>query len=269
MTTAGSPNLPPSLQIPLGRDLRPLSDDDYDRHRRSLLVEGYGIEGQRRLAAARVLVVGAGGLGSPVLFYLAALGVGTIYVSDADDVERSNLQRQFIHTEATIGTPKNASAAAALKNLNSEIEVVPVGPATNESLDALKDDIDLVMECSDTYGTKYLVGDWCDRTGTPLVWASVMAMIWQTTIFWSDPPAGWLPTRLRDLHATPPEPGQVQTSHEIGVLGPVVGQVASTQAVEAVKLIVGMGSPLYGRVLVGDARTQSIDTLTYTRAREE
>ena len=113
MTTAGSPNLPPSLQIPLGRDLRPLSDDDYDRHRRSLLVEGYGIEGQRRLAAARVLVVGAGGLGSPVLFYLAALGVGTIYVSDADDVERSNLQRQFIHTEATIGTPKNASAAAA------------------------------------------------------------------------------------------------------------------------------------------------------------
>ena len=265
---AVSPDPLPSLEIPLGRPLQPLAEGAYDRHRRSLLVEGYGERGQQRLAAARVLVVGAGGLGSPVLFYLAAMGVGTIYVSDADTVELNNLQRPFIHTEATVGVLKSESAASALRDLNSEIEIVPMGPATTESLDALRDDIDLVMECSDVFATKYLVGDWCATNGKPLVWASVMAMIWQASIFWTAPPAPWRPLALRDLHAEPPAPGAVQTSHEIGVLGPVVGQVASTQVVEAVKLIVGTGSPLFGRVLVGDARTQLVDQLEYAAARE-
>ena len=252
-----------TLRLPLGRPNEPVTPQWSARHRRSTLVEGIGDEGLARLQAARVLVVGAGGLGSPVLMYLAATGVGTIGISDADAVEETNLQRQIIHDEAGVGVAKTESAARRLHALNSALEVRTHGWATGELLDAVADDYDLVLDCCDSFDAKYLLGDWCAARNMPLVWGSVVAMSWQVSVFWTTPPDGGPGVRLRDLYPNQPAPGATPSSLQVGVLGPVVGQTASTMATEAVKLICGFGAPLFGRVEIADARVGRHDIVTF------
>ncbi|HSP76493.1 MAG TPA: ThiF family adenylyltransferase [Cryobacterium sp.] len=212
--------------------------------------------GQRRLANARVLVLGAGGLGSPALVYLAAAGVGTIGIVDGDDVEPSNLQRQIVHGQADIGRPKVVSAAESITRIAPEAVVVQhadrldAGNAT-----AIIGGYDVVIDGTDNFPTRFLVNDTCAALGLPLVWASVLRFDAQLSVFWATPPAesGLTGVHLRDLFPTPPAEGEVPNCAEAGVLGALCGQVGSLMATEAIKLIAGIGTPLIGRVLVIDA----------------
>ncbi|TFD36598.1 adenylyltransferase/sulfurtransferase MoeZ [Cryobacterium sp. TMT1-19] len=212
--------------------------------------------GQRRLANARVLVLGAGGLGSPALIYLAAAGVGTIGIVDGDDVEPSNLQRQIVHGQADVGRPKVASAAESIAQIAPEAVVVQHA----ERLDAgnaaaIIGGYDVVIDGTDNFPTRFLVNDTCAALGLPLVWASVLRFDAQLSVFWATPPAesGLTGVHLRDLFPTPPTEGEVPNCAEAGVLGALCGQVGSLMATEAIKLIAGIGAPLIGRVLVIDA----------------
>lgn len=252
-----------TLTLPLGRPVVAVDADWSTRHHRSALVDGVGETGLARLRAARVLVVGAGGLGSPVLSYLAAAGVGTLGVCDADRVEVTNLQRQIVHDESSIDVPKTESAARRLRALNSAIEVRTHGWATSELLDGLADEYDLVMDCCDSFEAKYLLGDWCAEHQKALVWGSAVAMSWQVSVFWTAPSDGGPGVGLRDLYPTQPAPGTTPSSLQVGVLGPVVGQAGATMATEAIKLICGFGVPLFGRLAIADARQARHDIVTF------
>lgn len=254
-----------SIQIPLHNAVEPLDDADLFRYRRNWLVEGIGAEGQARIAAARVLVVGAGGLGSPVLLYLAAAGVGTLGIADSDVVELSNLQRQLVHAQHDVGVPKPESAARHLGALNSNVEVQQFPHVSKAFLDDHGRDWDLIMDCTDSFQAKYLVGDWCAESGVPLVWGTAVGMSYQLACFWSRPPADVPVTSLRRLHPQMPEPGTTPSSTRVGVLGPVVGQIGTTMATEAIKLITGLGEPLLGIVMVADAAHNRYHTLRYAR----
>lgn len=212
--------------------------------------------GQRRLANARVLVLGAGGLGSPALLYLAAAGVGTIGIVDSDDVEPSNLQRQIVHGTADVGRPKVQSAAEKVAEIAPEATIVQHA----ERLDAgnateIISGYDVVIDGTDNFPTRFLVNDTCAALGLPLVWASVLRFDAQLSVFWANPPAdsGLVGVHLRDLFPNPPAEGEVPNCAEAGVLGALCGQVGSLMATEAIKLVTGIGSPLIGRVLVIDA----------------
>ncbi|TFC24949.1 adenylyltransferase/sulfurtransferase MoeZ [Cryobacterium sp. MDB1-18-2] len=212
--------------------------------------------GQRRLANAKVLVLGAGGLGSPALLYLAAAGIGTIGIVDGDDVEPSNLQRQIVHGQADVGRPKVVSAAES---------IAAIAPATiviqhAERLDhgnarALISGYDVVIDGTDNFPTRFLVNDVSAELGKPLVWASVLRFDAQLSVFWATPPegSGVAGVQLRDLFPNPPAEGEVPSCAEAGVLGALCGQVGSLMATEAIKLVAGIGAPLIGRVLVIDA----------------
>lgn len=252
-----------TLRAPLGRPISPVSDAWAQRHHRSLLVAGVGADGLARLQAARVLVVGAGGLGSPVLMYLAAAGVGTLGICDADAVELTNLQRQIVHDESSVGMAKTESAARRLRALNSAVEVRVHGWATSELLDELAADYDLVIDCCDSFEAKYLLGDWCAAANKPLVWGSVVAMSWQVSVFWTAPADGGPGVGLRDLYPATPPAGATPSSLDVGVLGPVVGQAASTMATEAIKLICGFGVPLFGRLAIADAAQGRYDVVGF------
>ena len=229
-----------------GPDLTPAQRVRYSRH---LLLERIGELGQRRLLAARVLVVGAGGLGSPALLYLAAAGVGTIGVVDDDTVEESNLQRQIAHRTEDVGRAKVDSAADAVARANPEVRVVRHGERlTPDNALELVSGYDLVLDGSDSFSTRYLVNDACVLTGRPWVWGAVLRFDGHVATFWD----GHGPT-YRDLFATAPPPGTVPSCGEAGVLGGVCGTVASVMVTEAVKLITGAGRTLLGRVLVHDA----------------
>lgn len=212
--------------------------------------------GQRRLANARVLVLGAGGLGSPALLYLAAAGVGTIGIVDADDVEPSNLQRQIVHGQADVGRSKVDSAADRIVEIAPEASIVR---HSERLVAANAADIigryDVVIDGTDNFPTRFLVNDTCARLGLPLVWASVLRFDAQLSVFWATPPqgSGITGVHLRDLFPTPPAEGDVPNCAEAGVLGALCGQVGSLMATETIKLITGIGSPLIGRVLVIDA----------------
>ena len=236
----------------------PLTASDLARFSRHLLLPGLGDLGQRRLRNARVCVVGAGGLGAPVLQYLAAAGVGTIGIVDSDVVELSNLQRQVIHGTADVGRPKVASAARAVAAIDPEIVVVRHALRLTPDTVGLLADYDLVVDGTDNFATRYLVNDACVRSGLPEVWGSVLRFDAQVSVFWGRPPvgSGVLPVELRDLFPRPPEPGSVPSCAEAGVLGALCGQVGSMMATEAIKLITGTGRPLLGRVLVLDALEQ-------------
>ncbi|TFD61535.1 adenylyltransferase/sulfurtransferase MoeZ [Cryobacterium suzukii] len=212
--------------------------------------------GQRRLANARVLVLGAGGLGSPALLYLAAAGVGTIGIVDGDDVEPSNLQRQIVHGQADVGRPKVDSAAERIAEIAPETTVVRHSERLVASNAAeIIGGYDIVIDGTDNFPTRFLVNDTCARLGLPLVWASVLRFDAQLSVFWATPPAGSGVTgvHLRDLFPTPPAEGEVPNCADAGVLGALCGQVGSLMATETIKLITGIGSPLIGRVLVIDA----------------
>ncbi|WP_104083231.1 ThiF family adenylyltransferase [Cryobacterium sp. Y11] len=212
--------------------------------------------GQRRLANARVLVLGAGGLGSPALLYLAAAGVGTIGIVDGDDVEPSNLQRQIAHGQADVGRPKVDSAAERIAEIAPETTVVRHAErlvAANAA--EIISGYDVVIDGTDNFPTRFLVNDTCARLGLPLVWASVLRFDAQLSVFWATPPAGSGVTgvHLRDLFPTPPADGEVPNCADAGVLGALCGQIGSLMATETIKLITGIGTPLIGRVLVIDA----------------
>lgn len=215
--------------------------------------------GQRRLGAARVAVMGAGGLGSPVLLYLAAAGVGTIGVIDDDVVDTTNLQRQVIHEEGSVGQAKTESAARAIAAHNSEVEVVTHRVRIDEvSGRDVFANYDLVVDGTDNFPTRYAVNDACAALGKPFVWASVFRNQAQLSVFWKQP--RWTPgatpipgVDLRDLFPTPPDPASVPSCGNAGVLGALTGQVGAMMATEAIKLIVGGGDSLLGRVLFVDA----------------
>nr|WP_218886570.1 ThiF family adenylyltransferase [Kineococcus aurantiacus] len=225
-----------------------MTDAQRERYSRHLLLPEVGETGQRRLLASRVLVVGAGGLGSPALLYLAAAGVGTIGVVDDDVVETSNLQRQVLHGSTDVGRAKVDSAADAVARLDPAITVVRHHERlTRDSAPRVVAGYDLVLDGSDTFETRYLVNDVLVAAGTPWVWGAVLRFDGHVSVF---DPAG--PT-YRDLFPTAPPPGSVPSCGEAGVLGGVCAAVASVMVTEAVKLITGAGRPLLGRVLVHDA----------------
>jgi len=231
----------------------PLTAAQKERWSRHLLLPQLGETGQRRLRNARVLVVGAGGLGAPVLQYLAAAGVGRLGVVDVDDVESSNLQRQVVHGVADVGRRKVDSAADAVARIDPDVEVVRHHVRLDATTVDLAADYDLVLDGTDNFPTRYLVNDACVRHGLPEVWGSIFRFDAQVAVFWGRPPDGVEPVQLRHLFPRPPAPGTVPSCAEGGVLGALCGQVGSVMATEAVKLVTGAGRPLLGRVLVLDA----------------
>ncbi|MFW5464039.1 ThiF family adenylyltransferase [Knoellia sp. CPCC 206453] len=239
---------------PVGEELSPPERTRFARH---VILPGIGDTGQRRLRAAGVLVVGAGGLGSPVLLYLAAAGVGRITVVDDDVVESTNLQRQVVHGVADVGRLKVESAVAALQALAPDVTVTPVGErlSAHNILDLVADH-DVVVDGADNFPTRYLVGDACARLGVPHVWGSVYQHDAQTSVWW----AGEGPC-YRCVFPNPPPPGAVPSCSTGGVLGASCGAVGSVMAEEVVKLLVGVGEPLVGRLLLHDAWRQEWSTL--------
>ena len=235
----------------------PLTAAERTRYARHLLLPGIGIDGQRRLRAARVLVVGAGGLGSPVLLYLAAAGVGTIGVVDDDAVDETNLQRQVVHGVADVGRPKTDSAADAVHAVSPTTEVVrhPRRLDSSSALDVVAD-YDLVLDGADNFPTRYVVGDACARLGLPHVWGSVYRFDGQVSVWW----AGEGPCYACVFPQQPP-PDAVPSCAVGGVLGAVCASIGAVMATEAVKLLTGVGEALVGRLLVHDALRQTWDTL--------
>lgn len=224
-----------------------------ERFARHLPIPGLGELGQRRLRAARVAVVGAGGLGSPALLYLAAAGVGTLGVIDADAVELVNLQRQVLHSTAGIGRPKAVSAADRLAELDPQTQVVAHQLRLDDSnAAAILGSYDLILDAVDNFPTRYLISDVCTDLGLPVVWAAVQTTRAQVSVFWSRPNNGSPGITLRDLHAEPPAPSHWVTASQVGVLGAMCGQVGALMATEAIKLIAGIGRPLFGRLLYLD-----------------
>ncbi len=248
-------------QNPIVPPGEPLPTDQVERYSRHLLLPEMGEIGQRRLRAARVLVVGAGGLAAPALLYLAAAGVGHLTVIDDDDVEVSNLQRQVIHGEADLGTPKVESAARAVRDLNPDVEVTTVRDRlTADNALPLFAEHDVVVDSTDNFGTRYLINDACVMLGLPLVWGSIHRFDGQATVWW----AGEGPC-YRCIFPEPPAPGTVPSCAEAGVLGSIPGVIGSIQATETVKLILGLGRPLVGRLLVHDALDQRWNTVAVHR----
>jgi adenylyltransferase/sulfurtransferase len=227
----------------------PLDREQVARYARHLLIPDVGELGQRRLSAARVAVVGAGGLGSPALLYLAAAGVGTIGVIDPDVVEASNLQRQVVHGASDVGRLKVDSAADAIAEVNPLVTVVrhPVRLDSSNALEVLAG-YDLVVDGTDNFATRYLVNDACVLLGVPCVWGSIYRFDGQVSVFW-----GGQGPCYRCLFPDPPPAGSVPSCAEGGVLGLLCAAIGAAQGTEVVKLVVGMGQPLLGRLLVHDA----------------
>src|SRR6478672_3041555 len=226
-----------------------LSNEEILRYSRHLIMPEVGMEGQQKLKAAKVLCIGAGGLGSPLTLYLAAAGVGTLGVVDFDVVDYTNLQRQIIHTTAGVGRKKLASAAEKVKAINPFVEVRPFeARLTSENALDLFRDFDIVVDGTDNFPTRYLVNDACVLTGKPNVYGSIFRFEGQVSVFATqDGPC------YRCLYPEPPPPGLVPSCAEGGVLGILPGLVGVMQATEAIKLILGKGELLIGRLLLVDA----------------
>jgi molybdopterin-synthase adenylyltransferase len=243
-----------------------LSDDELERYARHIVLREVGGPGQAALGRARVLVIGAGGLGAPVLLYLAAAGVGTLGVVDDDAVSLSNLQRQVIHATADIGTPKVDSAAATVRGLNPNVTVNAhnVRLAADNAL-ALIGDYDIVADGSDNFATRYLVSDACYFAKKPLVTAALGTFDGTlTTIRAFERGTDGKPNpTYRCLFPEPPPPGSVPACAEAGVLGALAGVVGSMMALEVIREIVGFGEGLVGRLVMIDARGMQFETLRY------
>jgi sulfur-carrier protein adenylyltransferase/sulfurtransferase len=234
---------------PLVEPVEQLSREEIARYSRHLIIPDVGMTGQKRLRNARVLLIGAGGLGAPNAMYLAAAGVGTIGLVDFDVVDASNLQRQVIHGTSDIGRPKLESARDSIKEINPGVEVVlhPVRLSSENARELIRD-YDLVIDGSDNFPTRYLVNDACVLEGKPYVWGSIYRFDGQMSVFWAEHGPCY-----RCLYPEPPPPGMVPSCAEGGVLGVLCGTVGSIQANEAIKLITGIGQPLVGRLMIYDA----------------
>ena len=233
------------------------SDPQIERYSRHIILREVGGEGQSKLLGSRVLIIGAGGLGSPVGLYLAAAGVGTIGIVDSDAVDLSNLQRQILHTTADLGRPKCLSARETMENINPDVRVVPHQfrlDSTNV-LDVIAD-YDIVVDGADNFPTRYLVNDACVIQGKPLSHAGILRFEGHVTTI--------VPGRgpcYRCLYPEPPPPGLVPSCQEAGILGAVAGIVGSIQAAEVLKLILDIGDPLIGRLLVFDGLEMTFRTI--------
>ncbi|WP_017608258.1 adenylyltransferase/sulfurtransferase MoeZ [Nocardiopsis xinjiangensis] len=234
---------------PLVEPADELTVDEVRRYSRHLIIPEVGMSGQKRLKNAKVLVVGAGGLGSPALLYLAAAGVGTLGIIDFDVVDESNLQRQVIHGQSDVDRPKAESARDSIKDVNPNVEVV-LHQDRLESDNALEifRGYDLVLDGTDNFATRYLVNDACVILNIPYVWGSIFRFDGQVSVFWNEHGP-----QYRDLYPEPPPPGMVPSCAEGGVLGVLCASVGSVMVNEAVKLITGIGEPLVGRLLIFDA----------------
>src|ERR1700744_5431849 len=226
-----------------------LSNDEIARYSRHLILPEVGLEGQQKLKAAKVLCVGTGGLGSPLAFYLAAAGVGTLGLVDFDVVDSSNLQRQIIHSTKDVGRPKLDSAEEKLKALNPHMKIVKYNTMllSNNAMEIFKD-FDIVADGTDNFPTRYLVNDACVLSGKPNVYGSIFRFEGQASIFATEEGSCY-----RCLYPEPPPPGLVPSCAEGGVLGILPGLVGVIQATEVIKLILGKGEPLIGRLLLVDA----------------
>jgi sulfur-carrier protein adenylyltransferase/sulfurtransferase len=255
----------PTSLPPLVEPAPELSRDEVARYSRHLIIPDLGVDGQKRLKNARVLVIGAGGLGAPTLLYLAAAGVGTIGIVDFDVVDESNLQRQIIHGVADVGRPKAQSARDSIVAINPLVQVRlhEFRLDTSNAVD-LFDQYDLIVDGTDNFATRYLVNDAAVLAGKPYVWGSIYRFEGQVSVFWEDAPNG-LGLNYRDVYPEPPPPGMVPSCAEGGVLGIVCASIASVMGTEAIKLITGVGEPLLGRLLIYDALKMSYRTITIRR----
>ena len=252
-----STSLPPLVEA-----ARELSRDEVARYSRHLIIPDLGVDGQKRLKNARVLVIGAGGLGAPTLLYLAAAGVGTIGIVDFDVVDESNLQRQIIHGVADIGRSKAQSARDSIVAINPLVQVRlhEFRLDTSNAVD-LFNQYDLIIDGTDNFATRYLVNDAAVLAGKPYVWGSIYRFEGQVSVFWEDAPDG-RGLNYRDLYPEPPPPGMVPSCAEGGVLGMICASIASVMGTEAIKLITGIGEPLLGRLMIYDALEMSYRTIT-------
>ncbi|MGD2177090.1 MAG: molybdopterin-synthase adenylyltransferase MoeB [Anaerolineae bacterium] len=237
------------------------TEEQIQRYSRQIILPHVGGKGQRRLLSSKVLVVGAGGLGSPAALYLGAAGVGTLGIVDSDAVELSNLHRQILHSTPDVGRPKTESAADAIHALNPDVDVV-LHPArlTSENAPEILRSYDVVVEGSDNFPTKYLVNDVCILLGKPLVLGAVYQFEGQASVFLPDQGPCY-----RCIFPQPPPPGAVPSCQEAGVLGVVPGLIGCIQATETIKLLLGVGEPLVGRFLVYDARSMDFVELEMER----
>jgi adenylyltransferase/sulfurtransferase len=234
---------------PLVTEGPPLSVDEVRRYSRHLIIPDVGMSGQRRLMNAKVLCVGAGGLGSPALMYLAAAGVGTLGIVEFDTVDESNLQRQIIHGQSDIGKSKALSAKEAIAEINPYVNVVL--HETRLDVDNVMDifaQYDLIVDGTDNFATRYLVNDAAVLLKKPYVWGSIYRFDGQASVFWAEHGPCY-----RCLYPEPPPPGMVPSCAEGGVLGVLCASIGSIQTTEAIKLIAGIGEPLIGNLVVYDA----------------
>ena len=246
---------------PLVEPAAELTREEVARYSRHLIIPDVGVDGQKRLKNARVLVIGAGGLGSPALLYLAAAGVGTIGVVDFDVVDESNLQRQIIHGVADIGRPKAASARDSIAAINPLVQVrLHEQRLEPDNAVELFEQYDLILDGTDNFATRYLVNDAAVLAGKPYVWGSIYRFEGQVSVFWEDAPNG-RGLNYRDLYPEPPPPGMVPSCAEGGVLGILCASIASVMGTEAIKLITGIGEPLLGRLMIYDALEMSYRTV--------
>ena len=246
---------------PLVEPADELTRDEVARYSRHLIIPDLGVDGQKRLKNARVLVIGAGGLGAPALLYLAAAGVGTLGIVEFDTVDESNLQRQIIHGTADVGRPKAQSARDSIAAINPLVEVrLHEFRLQGSNAVELFEQYDLILDGTDNFATRYLVNDAAVLAGKPYIWGSIYRFEGQVSVFWEDAPGG-LGLNYRDLYPEPPPPGTVPSCAEGGVLGIVCASIASVMGTEAIKLITGIGEPLLGRLMIYDALEMNYRTI--------
>ena len=230
-----------------------LSVDEVCRYSRHLIIPDVGMTGQKRLRNAKVLCVGAGGLGSPALMYLAAAGVGTLGIVEFDVVDESNLQRQIIHGTSDVGRPKSESARDRVREINPLIDVIVHDERLdNSNVMEIFSRYDLIVDGTDNFATRYMVNDACVLLGKPYVWGSIYRFDGQASVFWAEHGPCY-----RCLYPDPPPPGMVPSCAEGGVLGVLCASIGSIQVTEAIKLITGVGEPLLGSLMVYDALEMS------------
>lgn len=246
---------------PLVQPAAELYRDEVARYSRHLIIPDFGVDGQKRLKNARVLVIGAGGLGSPTLLYLAAAGVGTIGIVEFDVVDESNLQRQIIHGQSDVGRSKALSARDSILEINPLVTVnLHEFRLDTDNAVPLFEQYDLILDGTDNFATRYLVNDAAVLAHKPYVWGSIYRFSGQVSVFWEDAPDG-RGLNYRDLYPEPPAPGTVPSCAEGGVLGILCASVASVMGTEAIKLITGIGTPLLGRLMIYDALDMTYRTI--------